>query len=185
MENGNYAAARSEIERFFWSDFCDNYLELAKARLYKEYGEERVQAQWTLYHALLTVLKLLAPYLPFVTEEIYQELFRKWDSALSIHISDWPIAPEEWINSDADFAGKLLLEILHAVRRQKADLGISVGAQLASLQIFVAQAHISLLEALSSDIQSATRAQELVFSSLLKESERDLQPLQVKLVLLL
>ena len=76
LERGEYATARNEIERFFWSDLCDNYLELAKARLYQEEGIERTAAAWTLYQALLTVLKLLAPYLPYITEEIYQGLFR-------------------------------------------------------------------------------------------------------------
>ncbi|MBV9229983.1 MAG: valine--tRNA ligase, partial [Chloroflexi bacterium] len=74
LERGEYATARTEVERFFWSDLCDNYLELAKARLYRREEAEREAAQWTLYHALLTVLKLLAPYLPYITEEIYQGL---------------------------------------------------------------------------------------------------------------
>src|SRR5207248_8037881 len=90
LDKYEYADARTEVERFFWSDLCDNYLELAKFRLYGELGPERRAAQWTLYQALLSTLKLLAPYLPYVTEEIYQGLFRQRDGAASIHLSAWP-----------------------------------------------------------------------------------------------
>ena len=74
LDRYEYAAARAEIDRFFWSDLCDNYLEMAKARLYNEAGAAHYAAQWTLYQALLAVLKLLAPFLPYITEEIYQGL---------------------------------------------------------------------------------------------------------------
>ncbi|HEV7126977.1 MAG TPA: valine--tRNA ligase, partial [Ktedonobacterales bacterium] len=96
LDGYEFAAARAEVERFFWSDLCDNYLELAKARLYSATSSatarvtatdgatangtttdqlSRLAAQWTLYHALLAVLKLLAPYLPYITEAIYQGLY--------------------------------------------------------------------------------------------------------------
>src|SRR5256886_13951034 len=62
LDRYEYAAARAEIDRFFLSDLCDNYLEMAKARLYNEEGAAHYAAQWTLYQALLSVLKLLAPF---------------------------------------------------------------------------------------------------------------------------
>ena len=127
---GDFAAARNAIEHFFWSDLCDNYLELAKTRLYKESGEEHAAAQWTLYHALLNVLKMFAPYLPFISEHIYLGLFRQWNEAISIHIANWPVASANWGDADAEKAGALLLEILSYVRRKKAEFGISVGAEL-------------------------------------------------------
>ncbi len=137
LDSYEYATARMEVERFFWSDLCDNYLELAKARLYGEPGPERHAAQWSLYHALLTVLKLLAPHLPYITEEIYQGLFRQWDGAASIHRASWPAEQPTWIDSQAEETGKTLLELLRQVRRYKAEQGLSVGAELASLHIRV------------------------------------------------
>ncbi|HET9918966.1 MAG TPA: valine--tRNA ligase [Ktedonobacteraceae bacterium] len=158
-----YAAARGEIERFFWSDLCDNYLELAKSRLYGEAGPEQRAAQWTLYHTLLTVLKLLAPYLPYITEEIYQGLFRQWEGAASIHISSWPSEHPEWLDSEAEETGKALLELLHQVRRHKAERNLSIGAPLEALHISSQQK--ALLEAASTDIKSATRAKEIVWTA--------------------
>ena len=156
-----YAAARAEAERFFWSDLCDNYLELAKNRLYGEAGPEQRAAQWTLYQALLTVLKLLAPYLPYITEEIYQGLFRQWEGAASIHISPWPSLHPAWLDSAAEEMGKTLLELLHQVRRHKAERSLSIGAPLAALHISSKQR--PLLEPALIDITSATRAKVIVW----------------------
>lgn len=163
LANGEYSTARAEVERFFWSDLCDNYLELAKARLYHESGSEREAAQWTLYHALLIALKLLAPYMPYITEEIYQSLFREWDGATSIHISAWPHAHSEWIDTEAEETGKTILELLRQVRRHKAEYGRSVGAELEKMHIRMQSAQRSALEAALIDLKSATRARNIVF----------------------
>ena len=162
LERYEYATARAEVERFFWSDLCDNYLELVKARLYGAPGDERRAAQWTLYHALLTVLKLLAPYLPFITEEIYQGLFRAWEDEPSIHISTWSAERPEWIDYEAEETGQQLLEILRRVRRYKADQGLSVGASLDTLRISARPALRAALELMLIDIRSATRAQHII-----------------------
>jgi valyl-tRNA synthetase len=162
LERGEYATVRNEIERFFWSDLCDNYLELAKVRLYREEGTERAAAAWTLYHALLAVLKLLAPYLPYITEEIYQGLFRQWDGAPSIHSSSWPDAHRERINAEVEETGKMILELLHQVRRYKAEHNLSVGAELATLHIRVQAARQSELASAVIDLKSATRAKDII-----------------------
>ena len=164
LDSYEYATARSEVERFFWSDLCDNYLELAKTRLYGKQESERRAAQWTLYQALLAVLKLLAPYLPYITEEIYQELFRKWDGAASIHLSSWPKERPEWIDPEAEAIGETLLDLLRQVRRYKAEHGLSVGATLEALHISVSPEQYAPLEAALIDLRSATRAQRIVLA---------------------
>lgn len=160
--DNEYAAARSEVEHFFWSDLCDNYLELVKARLYRDDEPAREAAQWVLYQALLSVLKLLAPYLPYVTEEIYQQMFRAWEGAASIHVAAWPAEQPAWIDPAAEETGKALLELLRQVRRYKAERGLSVGAELDTLRI---QAQLALHAALQEtliDLRSATRARDIV-----------------------
>jgi valyl-tRNA synthetase len=163
LDGYEYASARSEVERFFWSDLCDNYLELSKARLYGEPGPEQHAAQWTLYHALLSVLKLLAPYLPYITEEIYQGVFRRWDGATSIHLSTWPTEQPEWIDPQVEEAGQFVLELLRQVRRHKAEQRLSVGAELDTLYVSVQPAQRDLLEQAMTDIKSATRVKQFVF----------------------
>lgn len=161
LARGEYSTARAELERFFWSELCDNYLELAKSRLYREEGSERTAAQWTLYQALLATLKMLAPYLPFVTEQIYQQLFRQWETTLSIHLTAWPVWHEQWIDAGAEETGKVLLEALRQVRRYKAEQGLSVGAELAMLTIKIHSKLCPALQATFVDLKSATRAREI------------------------
>ena len=174
LDGYEYATARAEIERFFWSDLCDNYLELAKARLYGEPGPARSAAQWTLYQTLLTVLKLLAPHLPYITEEIYQGLFRQWESATSIHLSSWPAEQPLWMDTPSEEAGKALLDILRQVRRYKAEYGLSVGAELASLCIHIAPEQRATIEQMLVDIKSATRATTIII-----ENGESLTPVEV------
>ncbi len=86
----NYSGARLVIEQFFWKDFCDYYLEMVKKRIYKGKSNEKLSAQYTLYQSLLSILKLVAPIMPFITEEIYQTYYRKHEKEKSIHLSGWP-----------------------------------------------------------------------------------------------
>mgnify|MGYP001255534735 CR=1 FL=1 len=165
LEQYEYAAARAAVERFFWSDLCDNYLELAKARLYGSPATEQYAAQWSLYHALFGVLRLLAPYLPYITDEIYQGLFRRWHEDASLHRTAWPIAPAEWIDPVAEELGEMVLEILRKVRRYKAEQGWSVGAALETLHISALAEHHAALARLLVDLQSATRAKQIVLET--------------------
>lgn len=165
LEEGDYAAARADVERFFWSELCDNYLELVKARLYGEVGLARAAAQWTLYHALLGTLLMLAPYMPYITEELYQQLFRRWYGAISIHRAAWPVAHTAWIDSKAEEFGSAILELLRQVRRYKAEHGLSVGAELEQLLIIVPRSLYPAFALSVQDIRSATRVQHLWFET--------------------
>ncbi len=165
LERGEYAAARAEVERFFWSDLCDNYLELAKARLYQESGAEHEAAQWTLYQVLLTTLTLLAPYLPYVTEKVYQELFRSQEEAVSLHRMPWPEIQMQWLDEDAEETGKLVLETLRKVRQYKAEKGLSIGAEIETWSIELPQNDTQIrvaIEASLVDLKSAIRARNII-----------------------
>jgi valyl-tRNA synthetase len=158
LDGYEYATARAEIERFFWSDLCDNYLELAKARLYGEDGREREAAQWALYQALLAALKLLAPFLPYVTEALYQGLFREREGSASLHRARWPEPRPEWRDPAAEATGQTLLDILGEVRRYKTEHDLSVGAELAALRVAVGRDELPGIRAALVDLRSATRA---------------------------
>ena len=167
LERGEYSTARAEVERFFWSDLCDNYLELAKARLYQALGVEHEAAQWTLYHTLLTTLKLLAPYLPYVTEKIYQELFRSQEGVISLHRMIWSNANAQWLNEDAEETGKIILDVLRQARRYKAEQGLSVGAEIETWRIEMphnTSQQRAEIEAVLVDLKSAIRAKDIVIT---------------------
>lgn len=89
-------SARHAVDELFWKDFCDNYIELVKERLYRpdiHGNEERRSAQYALYYAMLNILKLYAIYVPHITECIYQEYFRQYEKSVSIHLTLWVKAP--------------------------------------------------------------------------------------------
>jgi valyl-tRNA synthetase len=171
LERNEYATARAEIERFFWADFCDNYLELIKARLYGEDTPTRQAALWTLYQALLAVLKLFAPYMPYVTEAIYLDLFAEREGNLSLHRASWPQPPCAWRDEEAEVTGKIILELLHHVRRYKAEHNLSIGAELPLLYVDVSPAYRPALEAALVDIKCATRAKHIQFSAMQPEGK--------------
>ena len=110
----NISGAKKIIEGFFWHDFCDNYLEIVKTRIYQnKKGKE--SAQYTLYKCLLMILKLIAPIVPFITEEIYQNHYRKTEKSKSIHLSLF----EEVSSNEKLDSGNLFMEILSKIRREK------------------------------------------------------------------
>ena len=159
----DYATVRSEIETFFWRDLADNYLEMAKQRLYAgEAGYEA--ARYTLYYVLLTTVKLLAPLLPYVTEAIYGGLFAATDGAPSVHRAAWPAAGVRFDDAAALAAGDALLDIATAVRRYKSDHGLSLGAELAALRLPDAPPELAAaLREATADLLSITRARALLF----------------------
>lgn len=162
FEDYEYSAAKNEIETFFWHDLADNYLEMAKSRLYGEAGPVRAGAYYTLYHVLLSTLKLFAPFLPYVTDEIYRGLFAQYQEEPSIHSTHWPEVQSDWVNIQAEQAGELLLEVATAVRRYKSEQGISLGAELGRLLLSTSDPDVAvMLEASRLDILSVTRAKEL------------------------
>lgn len=136
LESYDYAAAKSEIETFFWGDLADNYLEMCKQRLYDLQHPQRAGARFTLYHVLLNTLKLFAPFLPYVTEEIYGGLFADPSAAGdSIHTAAWPVPDPEFEAADALEFGELLVEIATAVRRYKSEHNLPLGNDLGRLQL--------------------------------------------------
>jgi valyl-tRNA synthetase len=164
----DYAAAKGETETFFWRDLADNYLEMAKVRLYGEPVEAREGARYALYHVLLTTLKLFAPFIPYVTEEIYQKLFAAREGAGSLHRSRWP-RPEAYLEDEAaEDLGEILVTIATAVRRYKSEHNLALGTQIARLQLATEETALSsLLQAAAPDITSITRAGQVeVVSSL-------------------
>ena len=165
FRNYDYAAAKSETESFFWRDLADNYLEMSKERLYDERSEMREGARYTLYRVLLTVVKLFAPFLPYITEEVYQALFTAADGKSSIHNARWPIADEALIDEGAEAVGNAIVEVATAIRRYKSEANLSLGTELQRLQLTTSQPSLArLLGEATADITSVTRARKVEVS---------------------
>lgn len=158
----DYAAAKSEMESFFWRELADNYLEMCKERLYDQANELREGARYTLYQVLLTTVKLFAPILPYITETIYQALFVPIEGEGSVHTSRWPTANELFMSETADAAGEALIEIATTVRRYKSESNISLGTELKRLQLATTDTALTrMLQEARADIMSVTRARQI------------------------
>ena len=136
FESYEYFRARSTVDTFFWSVFTDNYLEFIKYRLYGEDKDSKESALYTLYTVLLAIIKLYAPILPFITEEIYQGVFLKFENTKSIHLASWPV-----VDSNLDLSEEKRLEFaevlkfVEQIRAFKSQNSISLGKNIESFEI--------------------------------------------------
>jgi len=170
LEEYDYGIVKTEVEAFFWHDLADNYLEMVKMRLYEGSGEVRDGARFVLYHVLLSVIKLFAPFLPFVTERIYWDVFNQSDTSKSLHQSSWPQANSQWISDLADRVGDELIEIITAVRRFKNENNLKMAEKLKVLQIVHRDGEIQeRLRQAQLDLMGVTRAAQVDFSDHVSE----------------
>lgn len=138
MEECEFHGALEAVEILFWRDLCDNYIEIAKRRLYGDAGYDealRRGAQYALYEALDSILRMLAPIMPHVTEEIFMSFFAEREGAESIHVSRWPEPPEEWQDPEAHEAGELALAVVEGMRRIKSTAKVSVATPVRLLSV--------------------------------------------------
>jgi valyl-tRNA synthetase len=158
FENYDYAKAKMEADSFFWKTFADNYLEIIKNRVYNGTDDEKASAFYTLYHSLLTILKLMAPITPFITEEIYHEHFKKYEGKDSIHQEDWPSTIKVKSEKSDEQAWTLLLDTITKVRQAKSQAKKAMNSPIILTLPKDTQASLRLLLA---DLKSVTAAQEL------------------------
>lgn len=158
----DYTSAKNEVEDFFWQELADNYIEMAKQRLYDTAAPGHNAACFTLRTVLLTLLKLFAPVLPYVTEAIFTSLFSEQENFNSIHQTSWPQPLEKLFDPQAEETGEILVQIATAIRRYKSEQNISLGSELTLLQLGVANSRLThaLAEA-RSDLMSITRAKTI------------------------
>jgi valyl-tRNA synthetase len=157
FEQYEYSRARTVIDGFFWNVYCDQYLELVKDRIYNAENRGyagKTAAQHALSSAFLAITKLYAPFMPYVTEELYQGHFKQHDGHSSVHIASWPTAHEEWTNDAAERAGELVVQILGGVRKFRAEKQLGMKTPIARLSILCDTTTRKAIEAALPDLQS-------------------------------
>jgi valyl-tRNA synthetase len=159
FEAYNYAEALQQTESFFWSNFTDTYLELAKPRAWNDQADSaaRGSAISALRLGLYVLLRLFAPFLPYVTEEVYSWAFAKETTAASIHVAPWPSASEfALIPAPGDAACfDLGVAALNAINKAKTEAGVSTGRVVETLTL---KANAATLERLSPVLDSVVQA---------------------------
>jgi valyl-tRNA synthetase len=160
LEQFDYARALERTEEFFWW-FCDDYVELVKTRAYGE-TQDSSSARVSLHRALSIVQRLLAPMLPFATEEVWS-----WWQTGSIHRATWPTTAEvlEGFNAAPDAVDGLdaICLVLGAVRRTKTEAKVSQRAEVSKLVITADSHTVSILQSNLLDLRNAGSLQEIDF----------------------
>lgn len=125
LEKFELGEAARMLYDFIWNEFCDWYIELAKPRLYSKENElERRTAQYVLWYVLSNTLKLLHPFMPFITEEIWQHLPHEGQS---IMLSQWPDGERHLINTIAENDMTMMMETIKAIRNMRAEVNVQPG----------------------------------------------------------
>jgi valyl-tRNA synthetase len=163
LEQYELGLAKHEIDEFFWNDFCDNYLEIVKDRLYKPeiHGEaERLSGQYAIYKVLLEILKLYAIYVPYITEEIYQCYYRNFEKSSSIHSLQWSMKSKTEDKELLSF-GENLKSIIGQVRRYKSERNLSLKEPICCLRITALDKQEGYIRKSLMDIKHCTKAEEI------------------------
>lgn len=162
MDKFQFDEAIKAIRAFAWDVLADNYIELVKARLYGPDSPGKKAAQNTLYTAIETLMRLMAPIAPFLSEEIYHSL-----KGESVHLQGWP----EPSGAATDPEGLAVKEIAAALRRYKAERGLALNAPLPGIVVY----HPSILE--TTDLQGVANS---AVESVTGRPEIELKPVAVK-----
>ena len=121
MEKFELGIAVQKVYDFIWEEFCDWYIEMVKPRLYNDEDTTKAAALWTLKTVLTNALKLLHPYMPFITEEIFCTLQSEEES---IMISSWPVFKEEWDFAADEKAVETIKEAVRAIRNVRTGMNV-------------------------------------------------------------
>ncbi len=123
MDHFELGIAVQKVYDFIWDEFCDWYIEMVKPRLYNSDNKESHKAAlWTLQTVLINALKLLHPYMPFITEEIFCTL---QDEEESIMVSDWPVYKDEWNFASDEKAIETIKEAVRGIRNVRTQMNVA------------------------------------------------------------
>ncbi len=173
--------ARQIFEDFFWKDFCDNYLEIAKARLAIESNEDKgkMSAQFASYNSFLNVIKMDSPFIPHITEEMFHaQMIKREDSGIkeaiksksedgyfsstegikSVHSTQWPLATVEYSDSKNNESTNLALFVISEVRKYKSDKKMRLATPISLLKIRCSEEQKNDLDGFLKDIASLAKA---------------------------
>ena len=113
--------ALQKVYDFIWEEFCDWYIEMVKPRLYNEDDATKAAAVWTLKTVLINALKLLHPFMPFITEEIFCNL---QEEEQTIMVSQWPLYRDDWNFKEEENATETIKEAVRAIRGVRSDMNV-------------------------------------------------------------
>ncbi|MBP6892218.1 valine--tRNA ligase [Candidatus Babeliales bacterium] len=179
FEKNEFSLALQTVEKLFWHDFCDNYLEIIKDQFFNptNYIAEDVNAtMWTLNHTAFTILQLYSPYLPHITEYLYQQIFVARYKTSSIHLTQFASGKKS--DEVVEKQMNVLLDVISQVRKLKTGAQLSLKTEIKTLTICGAtKAQTDLILQNQAIIKGVCKAQNIVTnmqrceSSIISENE--------------
>jgi len=148
FEDFQFNVATEATRNFTWHDLCDQYIEAVKYRLYSDHpqdDESRRSAQFTLFHTLDVVLRLLAPICPHITDALYRELWSSRPKSESIHSDAWPVPDEALIDQESEKKGGIVVRVISEIRRVKSEKRLSMKAPIKRLKVELGEEAASVL----------------------------------------
>jgi valyl-tRNA synthetase len=190
LENKEFGTALHHIEQFFWQLFCDNYLELIKPQLFKpeEYQATEVEeTRQTLYQVGLQILQMYAPYIPFVTEKIYQIIYCAYIKTPSLHRTLFSEIQYAHNYQESAHSINTLLKIITGIRKLKSTNQLSLGATLDELIIYTDKAelkksienNLKLLKGIAR-VNNISLSKQFIISSITKTGEHIVMYLNIQ-----
>lgn len=170
LERYELGEAARVLYEFIWSEFCDWYIELAKPRLFgKSTPEDRVTAQHVLVQVLRQTLELLHPFMPFITEEIWQQLPHRGDTVM---LSNWP-RPDEALRDEAsETEMEILIEAITAVRRIRGEMNVPPGKKAEVILVSAGDMIRGILERNRAYLQGLANAEVQVLAELRQKPDQ-------------
>ena len=166
LEKYELGIAVQKLYDFIWSEFCDWYIELVKPRLYEQGGSQKEAALYTLVYVLSNALKLLHPFMPFITEEIWQHLPHEGES---IMISPWPEYKQEEVDAQAEDQMEAIMNAIKSIRNVRSEMDV-LPSQRAQTIIIPSQGYREVFD------RGEVYFEKLAYASkvILKEDETDI-----------
>ena len=159
LERFELGEAGRAIYEFIWNEFCDWYIELSKARLYnKEDSRARQTAQSVLCYVLENTLKLLHPFMPFITEEIWQHIPHEGDSII---VASWPVEQTTLTDKKAELNMEIVMETIKAIRNMRAEVNVAPGRKSEAILQLASAELVQLFELNASYVKTLAAVEPL------------------------
>ncbi|NLB88149.1 MAG: valine--tRNA ligase [Syntrophomonadaceae bacterium] len=170
LERYDYGEAAKRLYDYIWDEFCDWYIELAKPRLFRPVNaREKLVVQNVLHDVLIEILRLLHPFMPFITEEIYQ--FMPGHSK-TIMLDRWPVQDEKKMYIDAIKDMQDIMQVIRAIRNIRAEFNISPGAKIDAVMLIKDESRLDVFAQNKSYIEHMSNVAGLTIVNSLEEKPK-------------
>ena len=166
LEKFELGEAARAIYEFIWGEFCDWYIELVKPRLYAEEGDSRRTAQYVLGYVLERTLRLLHPFMPFITEEIWQHIPHEGKSIMT---APWPTGEETWLDKANEASMAAIMEVIKTIRNMRAEVNAAPGKKSEAILHFSDAAQQAVFTANDGYLHALAEADPVTILSLTAE----------------